>query len=173
MSLLGEPAPDFSDPLALLAACHQRMLGLCDLLERLPAWINAHGVDDEAVTGARRVRHYFETAARLHHRDEEQDLFPLLHHDPALARLITELCREHAQLEDMWQPLAERLEQMEQQGSAPTGLEQAIAPFCSAYRRHIERENGELLPRAGTLLSAQQCATLGARMAARRGQDAD
>ena len=75
------------------------------------------------------------------------------------------------QLEDLWRTLAERLEPIVQQGPVPTGLEQAITPFCSAYRRHIERENGELLPRAGTLLSARQCVELGTRMAARRGHD--
>ena len=49
MSLLSPPAPDFNDPLGLLAACHQRILGFCDLLERLGPWIDANGLDKEAL----------------------------------------------------------------------------------------------------------------------------
>ena len=35
MSLLRPAAPDFSDPLGLLAACHERMLANCALLQRM------------------------------------------------------------------------------------------------------------------------------------------
>ena len=53
--------------------------------ERLPAWVAEHGVDADAVAGARRVARYFDSAAPLHHADEELDLFPLLASDPPAA----------------------------------------------------------------------------------------
>ncbi len=149
------------------------MLGLCELLERLPAWIAEHGVDDDAVSASQRVTRYFTTAARLHHQDEEQDLFPLLRQETTMTTLITELQQDHQRLEDLWQSLADQLEPTVRQYSAASGLADAIATFCQAYRRHIEREDTELLPRARELLDAQQCAALGTRMAARRGHDAD
>lgn len=168
MSLLGEPAPDFSDPLGMLAACHGRMLGFCDLLERLPAWVADHGIDAEALAGARRVLRYFDGAAPLHHADEEHDLFPMLAGDPAAARLIARLNDEHRQLEGLWQRLAAELRGLSGERGSPATLRAAVTPFCAAYRAHIERENAELLPRARALLTAPALERLGERMAARR-----
>ena len=73
-----EQAPDFSDPLGLLKACHQRMLGFCDLLEKIIEHIKEHGVDADVNQSAQKVHRYFSSAAMFHHMDEEQDLFPLL-----------------------------------------------------------------------------------------------
>lgn len=173
MTLLGEPAPDFSDPLALLGACHQRMLDFCDLLDRLPAWINEHGVDDEVIAAAGRVMRYFDSAARLHHQDEEHDLFPLLDNDPQLAALVDALRHEHQDLEASWTVLANALREMVRQRNAPADLATTIAPFCSAYRGHIAREDGTLLPRAAQLMTVGQLAALGISMAARRSIGSD
>ena len=170
MSLLGNQAPDFSDPLGMLGTCHNRMLGLCELLERLPAWIDEHGVDDEVVSATTRVSRYFKTAARLHHQDEEQDLFPLFETDPILAPLIASLRNEHQQLEALWAKLDIALGELAGRRAAPTNLAEFITPFCAAYRAHIAQEDGELLPRAATLLTTAETAAIGAHMAARRSE---
>lgn len=169
MDLLGEPAPDFSDPLGMLGACHRRMLALCDLLDRLPDWIERHGVDDEAIAAAGRVLRYFNTAAPLHHADEELDLFPSLEAEPELASAIATLRAEHEVLEALWIKLADALDGLLVVHRQRPSLAPVISPFCTAYRDHVAREDAELLPRAAELLSDDQLARLGARMAARRG----
>ncbi|MCG6966825.1 MAG: hemerythrin domain-containing protein [Chromatiaceae bacterium] len=168
VALFDEPAPDFSDPLGLLAACHQRMLGFCDLLERLQPWVESHGIDDDATEAARRVMHYFDTAGELHHRDEEADLFPLLASEESLRPLIERLQREHQTLDQHWQVLARQLRALLQGQTDLTALRAAIDSFCSVHREHIRMENQQLLPAAGSLLSAAQLRALGRTMSARR-----
>ena len=170
MSLLPSPAPDFDDPLGLLAACHQRMLDHCALLERLPAWLSDQGIDDDARHLAERVLRYFDTAARHHHADEEEDLFPLLRSNTALVSLLDTLEREHATLEDAWRRLAPLLKDILDGRTAPE-LDTTIGAFVIAYRQHIDRENTELLPAAGRLLTPAQVTALGQAMANRRGVD--
>ena len=169
MNLLGEAAPDFSDPLGMLYACHGRMLELCELLERLPAWIDEHGIDDQVDTAVARVNRYFDIAAPLHHADEEADLFPLLDGEAALAPLLRRLRDEHARLEALWQALSTQLSALSAGHCEHVGLRTAVTEFCGAYREHIRIENAELLPAATTLLNAEQTAGLGQAMASRRG----
>jgi len=168
LNLVRETAPDFSDPLAMLRACHGRMLDLCELLQRLPAWIETHGVDDEAQQAITRIRRYFETAAPQHHADEEDDLFPLLQTDPELALLIDHLRREHLALDRQWQRLAAVFDEIKDGMADRRSLQSTANAFCTAYRDHIEIENTRLLPAAASLLSPDQCVELGRRMAARR-----
>lgn len=168
MSLLGETAPDFSDPLGLLAACHGRMRSFCDLLERLPDWLERNGLDDDASAGVQRVLRYFEQAAPLHHQDEEQDLLPLLRAQPGNAGLVDRLLAEHEQLEQTWQRLAPLLQRLPETRFEPA-LAETIADFCTAYRRHIALEDTEILPLAHATLSTEQLAVMGTHMARRRG----
>ena len=44
----GARAADFDDPFEILEACHARIARMLRTLERLPAHVSAHGVDDEA-----------------------------------------------------------------------------------------------------------------------------
>ena len=62
---LPDELPGFDDPIALLRACHNKILVHCDLLEGLL------DTPDQAV--AAQVHRYFSTSAPLHHRDEVAD----------------------------------------------------------------------------------------------------
>ena len=168
MSLLSPSAPDFNDPLGLLAACHQRILGFCDLLERLGPWIDTNGLDKEALDGARSVMRYFSTAAQLHHDDEELDLFPLLRDDATLNTLLNRLQQEHRDLERHWARLAKQLDALLRHDYDRAAYRAAMTPFCAAYRQHIHAENDAILPWAEERLSEEQRMTLGQSMAARR-----
>jgi hemerythrin-like domain-containing protein len=168
--LNAEPAPDFSDPLGLLAACHRRMLGFCELLGRMPAHLAMYGIDQEATDAALRVMHYFDTAAVLHHLDEERDLFPLLAGQTALAPLIDHLQAQHRELECQWQTLASQLRQIPSGTFQAAAFRDAAARYGGTCREHIDREETLLLPAARACLDSHQLRALGHNMAARRGQ---
>lgn len=168
MPLLHEPAPDFADPIGLLAACHQRILDHCDLLERMALWLPQHGVDEEVRAAARRVYRYFDQAARHHHADEEQDLFPLLRPMSDLGDVLQILQAEHSALEARWRALEPDLQSLIE-GRQVNNWGDAVKPFVEAYRRHVEVENERILPAARERLDAQQMEALGRAMATRRG----
>lgn len=173
MNLLGsDPAPDFSDPLGLLMACHQRMLKNCETLEALVSHIEKNGVDDEARKAARNVHHYFSSAGILHHLDEERDLFPLLIRESIkMAEIIHVLKQDHKQMMEAWNILAPLL-------ARPNTIESnqdfvdAVNRFCMLYRDHIIREERDFLNIARHILSSVQIKKLGKQMQDRRGQAA-
>ena len=67
--------PGFDDPLALLRADHTRILDHCDLLEQLVTGLETPEDKPQPRDTARKVSRYFSHSGRLHHRDEETDLF--------------------------------------------------------------------------------------------------
>jgi hemerythrin-like domain-containing protein len=166
--MLPNPAPGFDEPLGMLRACHERIQRQCATLAKLAAHLRSDGLTDDARQAAADIHRYFSSAGRQHHADEEQDLFPCLHSEPALSGLIDTLAREHAVMESRWQRLEPLL-------AAPDTIRDLDAfarlagEFNALYRQHIARENSELLPQAEKLLSVDQRRELGARMAARRG----
>jgi len=166
--VLSPAAPDFSDPLGLLAACHQRIRGQCALLRRMLEWLPEHGPDAEMQAAARQVLRYFETAAPHHHADEEEDLFPLLEGDAELAPVIAQLRREHGRLDEQWADLAPRLQRLSR-GEVPHRLGPSVDAFAAAYGTHIDSEDAHILPAAQRLLGRAQLAALGRAMARRRG----
>ena len=112
------PAVGFEVPLEMLAACHGRVQHQCETLLRLLAHLQTHGADRPAQEAAIAVMRYFDTAARHHHEDEEQDLFPALLESMAgsdavcLRDLTALLSVEHRELEWRWRTLRRRLEQV-------------------------------------------------------------
>jgi hemerythrin-like domain-containing protein len=170
------PAATFEAPLAMLAACHERIEAQCATLQRLAAHVAKHGGDDPARTAARGIIRYFDTAGRHHHDDEEHDLFPALIEsmagsDPVCIReLIESLKAEHRELDRRWQALRGWLAQIETGTSpAPPPPAQQIGEFVDGYERHIAREESELLPMAERLLDDHTLAMIGRTMSERRG----
>lgn len=162
-------APDFGDPLGLLRACHERIFQHCDTLERLPPHLSQAGADRDFCTAAARIHRYFSSAAKHHHADEEQDLFPrLARQSPKLADAVQRLTQEHEQLDALWC-------EMEPLLASPSAINElegfaALAQrFAAAYRDHAGKENEEILDIAQHILSASELMELGQRMAERRG----
>ena len=160
MNLFPSPSAGFDDPLEVLDACHDRVRRFSDLAIRIAERARANGIDDDVRSAARSVMKYFDEAGPNHHRDEEDDLFPILReHD---AELVTQLCAEHRRLEALWRQVRARLEDFT--------LDPALAEeFAAAYRAHIAVEETRLLPLARRVLDPAAVARLGASMAARRG----
>lgn len=162
-------APDFSDPLGLLRACHERIFKYCDMAVNLASRMADSGIDPEVTNASTQVYRYFSTAARHHHEDEEQDVFPrLARQSLKLAGLIHSLEQEHSRLEALWlemEPLlAEpaRIENTEEFQSLAT-------KFAQAHRAHVQKENSELLTQAIHIFSNGELTEIGRSMAERRG----
>lgn len=168
------PAASTEAPLEMLAACHGRIERQCLTLERLAEHLPVHGCDEQARQAAVAVMRYFDTAAKDHHADEEEDLFPALLEamagsDAVCIRELTDTLRsEHRQLETLWQRLRRELLAISQ--DQPHGFDRTLAEaFTGAYRAHAHKEDTELLPMATRLLSEEQIDRVGAAMRQRRG----
>lgn len=168
------PAVGFDTPLELLSACHDRMARQCETLKRLVAHVAQHGADGVAQTAAASVLRYFDTAALLHHRDEEEDLFPALIESMAgsdavcLHAIVDGLTQQHRQLEATWHRLHDSLEAVSA-GQSVKLDEDSVEQFCSMYASHIQREEDELLPMAARLLDDLALSDMSKAMRARRG----
>ena len=162
-------APDFSDPLGLLRACHERVLEHCELLLKLAAHIAAQGVDQEARKAAAQVHKYFSVAGKHHHQDEEQDIFPrLARQSLKLADIVHQLKQEHQAIDALWQQLDPLL-------SHPATIQQSenfgqlAQQLADAYRAHVRKENEDLLDIAQHIFGSDELKQIGEKMAERRG----
>lgn len=162
-------APDFSDPLGLLRACHERVFQHCDTLDNLAAHIGDKGIDLDAREAAAQVHKYFSVAGKHHHEDEEQDLFPrLARQDPGLTNLIHQLNQEHEKLDELWAQIEPQLAHPATIKDSNVFLELA-QQFTDAYRMHVRKENDELLDMAQSILDSDELQQIGTHMAERRG----
>jgi hemerythrin-like domain-containing protein len=114
-------------------------------------------------------------AAVNHHLDEEEDLLPLLRERvgpdqrAALTTLIEWILADHQEMFAAWAAMRARLEPISRGTRAELPAE-VVAQFAAHYRRHIAREEQELLPYAHALLGEADIAALTATMTARRRQ---
>jgi len=157
-------------PLDELQAGHGRIEEQLQALERL-----AHRASPSAQesVAAQAVLSFFETFGAQHHRDEDEDLLPLLRTRAAalgrieVAAAIDEIEREHATLEAQWRRLRDSLSAIAAQRHARLDAGEA-GRFAWLYRRHMDRETQLVLPFAREALGTKERAELGARMAKRR-----
>jgi hemerythrin-like domain-containing protein len=161
-----ENLPGFDDPIGLLRACHEKMLHHCDLLESL---LGRNDMDSDSREAARNITRYFTRSAPLHHRDEEEDIFPRINRlSLKTAELIHNLKKEHERLDALWSTIAPGLKKLPDEGFGDA-FRQAAEEFIALYRQHIGRENRDLLPLAANSLSQQVLIEVGESMARRRG----
>jgi len=166
------PAGSFDVPLEMLAACHRRVERQCATLRHLVPHLAAHGADSQAREAAQAVIRYFDTAARDHHADEEEDLFPALlevaaESDAGRVREMTGvLCAEHVELGRHWDAIRRQLEGVLRGESSMSA--DGVAAFAALYERHISFEESQLLPLACRLLGKNHLERIGSAMLRRR-----
>lgn len=152
-------------PLEMLSACHGRLERQCATLRRLVTHLAAQGTNEEARTATTNVMRCFDSSAKQHHADEEEDLFPALIESMAgsdavcLRELIEGLKADHHTLEVAWQRVRAVLEQVVA-GESVLPASQDVEALVGLYERHIEREEDERLPMAARLLGEQELARL-------------
>lgn len=171
---LYDTAPDFSQPIAVLKHCHDRIRKQLTTLQNLLAHLPKHGADAEAQQAAQAVLKYFNNAAHLHHQDEEHNLLPMLQATARdadallLAELTPGILAGHEQMDRDWSIIKSQLEQIANgAGSALSASD--VARFCDTYAAHMVVEESHIAPMAKRLFSAEQMAQLGSAMQVRRG----
>ncbi|MGQ0485961.1 MAG: hemerythrin domain-containing protein [Hyphomicrobiales bacterium] len=157
-------------PLDLIAHDHALQQQLCDMLEAI-----ADGLpDDIDRRQCREVVAALKFDLPLHHRDEEQCLFPLLLERGAatgsLAEVLDRLADEHATDEGFAGEVVESLEALIHTGTArnPGMLGYMLRGFFEGYRRHIHWENVLVMPAARQYLTADDLQRLSRCMAGNR-----
>lgn len=146
------------EPLDMLEACHERIEFQLGVLENLGAHLAARGSDETARAAVGAVMRYFDTAAAAHHREEDEDLFPLLRAAAArdgrdeICATLYELEREHQTMERLYTQLRAELEAIAA-GESPRLDAQLVASFAWIYRRHLRIEADLLLPYARQVIA--------------------
>ncbi len=167
ITLSAHAGASFEQPIDMLYACHEKVRRFCSQIERLDSYLAEHGRNETALSAVAAISRYFQTAAPLHHADEEEDFFPLLRrHAPETAAEIDALAAEHPALNAAWDAVyAEFVCLQNDAAYRPDAVR--LAAFAQAYARHAEREE-RLFALGREILPADELAAIGRRMAARR-----
>ena len=167
-------SPDFSQPIAALKKCHERIRAECVTLCQLAERVKSQGCDAQARETAVGLVRYFDTAARFHHEDEEEDLLPrmmaaaTISRGSSLTRLVADVANEHREMDRRWTELRAALQGVAA-GEPDTVLDPMnVDQFVKLYSTHIAVEEANLFPLAEMLLSRNDLAEIGANMSERR-----
>ncbi len=167
-------ALDFALPLEALKACHVRIRSNCEALRQLILHMNDHGCDAQARQSAEGVMRFFDTTARLHHEDEEDDLLPhmmsatTVNRGSRLTRLVADIATEHREMERVWIELRAVLQEIS--AGEATQLEPlAVDRYIKLYKTHLALEESNVFPLAEMLLNGNDIAEISSSMVARRG----
>lgn len=171
LTLHSGPAAGFDQPFEMLAACHERVERMLQLLEALAAHLPGRGCDERARDAARDVMRYFDVAAPAHHEDEERHVLPVLRAagDEAFA---AQLEQEHRELVRRWTALRRVLLQVVTGTWCSEGAVPDFEPwreFAALYRAHAAAEDAQAFPLARRSLDEPAQRAMGHEMAARRG----
>ena len=151
-------APALDEPLEMLEACHERIEAQLKTLERLAAYLPEHGADVQARQAASAILRYFELAGPNHHEDEEHDLFPVLldraggDDRAAVETLVSDLLADHIKMAAAVGAVRAQLIPIAD-GSGAALDWASVQRMAALYRRHIEKENSELLALSRKLLT--------------------
>ncbi len=161
--------PDFSQPLLLFKTYHSEILRQ---LERLEAWVQeleAGAEPDHLSRLGTEVDRFFALADRLHHQDEELDLFPRLQQASSeMTDMIRDLKQQHREAETLWRTLSPSLTQPGHIDDRDAVSRQARR-YLALQREHVRIENESFLTLAGQQLSDKDLQQIGSAMARRRG----
>jgi len=166
---------DTSDvnPLDRLEQAHAFHASLCDMLEAI-----ADSLPDEVdALQCRQALTCLQLELPLHHKDEEDGLFPLLElrakPEDKLPEVMAQLSLEHATDESFSDELSHELDSLSQghHPQNPNMLGYMLRGFFENYRRHLHWENTVLLPLARKRLTSSDLKQLAKTMQEHRSTD--
>jgi hemerythrin-like domain-containing protein len=158
------------NPISIIENVHAQHAALCDTLEAIADSL-PEAVDPELCAS---VLDLLKNDLPLHHKDEEEGLFPLLQQvspsDKNVSRHLEQLSWEHSTDESLAHEIADALEKLAEGKSSenPNMLGYMLRAFFEGYRRHLHWENTVLLPLARERLSENELRQLSAIMAENR-----
>lgn len=165
------PLELLAEPLDWFFAEHYRHRQLCQMIDEVCA---ATVFDGDKIG---KVVAFLGHDLALHVIDEEQDFFPLLRRrclpEDEVERVLGMLSAEHRADVAKASQVSDILKACLLKETAPgldPGRRKVLAEFASQERRHLGLENAVILPIARLRLDAEDLATLGRRLAARRGR---
>jgi hemerythrin-like domain-containing protein len=145
------------DALVPLDACHRRTLAVVAELRALPSAIDHGGVTPAVRAAAASIANFLSATARVHHEDEERQVFPplLASGDAALVDTVRRLQQDHGWLEENWRELEPQLRAIATNcGSWDIDtVSSAIGVLSDLYREHIELEESIAYPEARARLA--------------------
>ena len=160
-------------PLAVLGAWHRLGEPQFEALQRLARRSPIASPEAAEQDAARAVLAWFERTVAVHHRDEEDDLFPELIEsmagsDPVCLReLAAAATAGHRVVESLWRRLRPACVALSR-GSAATLDADAVTALVDGCRDNFLRADRELLPMAERLLDDAALERLRVRMDERR-----
>lgn len=139
-----------------LDSCHRQIHVHLDELGALVDQVARDNLDYAARKCAKNIEIFFSTAARGHHAEEEEHVFPclLIGDDHATVAKVRELIEDHFWIEKYWLNLAPLLRAI---GSGANDTDaahfaQAVKLFHDLSSYHIESEESMIYPQAKATL---------------------
>lgn len=108
---------------------------------------------------------HYSHATLLHHKDEEEALFPILVDQSSLViGMIERLIMDHEEIEESWAALSTRLSHPHQVTNFDH-LVHITIEFEKVLRDHLTREDEDFAPQIKKILTADQIKQAGEKMA--------
>lgn len=159
-----DPATDFSSGLQVITDYHQDFLTRGLQLVELAKEIQQQGMTESLANQCMDMYCHYSHATNLHHKDEEEALFPLLVDQSSLViGMIERLIMDHEEIEESWAALSSRLSHPEDITNFDHLLHLSIE-FEKILREHLTREDEDFSPQIKKLLTANQIQQAGEKM---------
>lgn len=159
-----DPATDFSNGLQVITDYHQDFLARGLQLVKLAKEIQQQGMTEALANQCMDMYCHYSHATHLHHKDEEEALFPLLVDQSSLViGMIERLIMDHEEIEESWTAVSTRLSQPNQITNFDHFLHITIE-FEKILREHLTREDEDFSPQIKQILTAEQIQKAGKKM---------
>ncbi|MCK5828795.1 MAG: hemerythrin domain-containing protein [Methylococcales bacterium] len=159
-----DPATDFSSGLQVITDYHQDFLARGLQLVELTKTIQKQGMTEDLANQCMDMYCHYSHATILHHKDEEEGLFPLLVDQSSLViGMIERLIMDHEEIEESWAALSSRLSNP-QDITNFDHLVHLTVEFEKILRDHLTREDEDFSPQIKKLLTAEQLEEAGKKM---------
>jgi hemerythrin-like domain-containing protein len=151
-----DPATDFSSGLQVITDYHQDFLARGVQLVELAKDIKKQGMTEQLANQCMDMYCHYSHATNLHHKDEEEGLFPLLVDQSSLIiGMMERLIMDHEEIEESWAALSTRLSNPEQITNFDHLLHLTIE-FEKILKEHLTREDEDFLPPIKKTLTAKE-----------------
>jgi len=159
-----DPVTDFSNGLQVIQEYHQDFLARGIQLVELANKIKQQGMSEDLANQCINMYCHYSHATHLHHKDEEEALFPVLVDQSSLVLgMIERLMIDHEEIETSWEALSTQLSNPEQITNFDDFVQLTIE-FEKILRDHLTREDEDFSPKIKEILSASQIKQIGEKM---------